>query len=125
MSLHIDQYKNQTGKYCHSNLGIETECPFEFIQLAILGFCGCGEPSGNLDYVRIGLKLLQEATELEREDYAKERSRIFGTNGSVNFFYYWADKEELTEHGGCLPGWLSPKGKVLLEDLEKLFRKER
>jgi len=35
------------------------------------------------------------------------------------FMWYWFDKEELTEHGGSVPGWLTKKGLGMLNKLNK------
>lgn len=82
------------------------------IQCGILEFCGCSCPSQNLDYIK---------RELERI----ASKQIYGNNisDSEQFFQYWADANELTEHGFCLPGWLTEKGKALIE-LIKLSQQE-
>jgi len=98
----------------------------DFIQTGDLGFCGCGMPEQNLDYIRKGLEHINETRPESQEhddwhpEWVSRGHEIFGNETSRYFFFYWADKEELTEHGGSVPGWLSDKGKELLEVLEIL-----
>lgn len=94
------------------------------LQTGILKFCGCGVPEGNLDYIRGGLELIAEPHPAHHGDWDawwKDReARVlahFGNERAKYFFYYWADKEGLTEHGGSVPGWLTDKGKDLLHML--------
>ena len=90
-----------------------------FLQSGILGFCGCGMPEDNLLYVLRGLELIDE----KRPDvggnawYVGHRARLtehFKTSGAEYFFFYWCDKQGFTEHGGSVPGWLTPDGDTLL-----------
>jgi len=58
------------------------------------------------------------------KQWRKEGLKLFGNEKAMFFFYYWCDVLKLTEHGGCIPGWLSEKGKNTLSDLEDLFGEE-
>lgn len=81
----------------------------DLLQAGILGFCCCGRPFESLSYIRRGLELIDE-----REGHKKRLADHFQTDAAMYFFYYWCDKEELTEHGGSVPGWLTEKGSALL-----------
>lgn len=123
--MHIDKYKTEDG-YCDES-GCHYANAEEFLQTNFLGFCGCGDPDENLKYIRDGLAHIDaERTEPFKDWYEKwtaEGLKIFGNENSRQFFFYWADSEELTEHGGSVSsgGWLSAKGKQLLDDLNELI----
>lgn len=74
-----------------------------------LGFCGCGNPTNVLRYVHRMLSDLKAR---------RKRSEISGTP-EQDFFWYWADNEKITEHGSCIPGWLTNKGEQLLAIIER------
>lgn len=103
------------------------------------GFCGCGCAEDNLRFIADGLlhvKARNEAGEVaskrERErraapdDWSKhcaewrgKESSLFGSDRIAYFFYYWADSENLLEHGvGIGASSLTDKGKQLIEDIE-------
>lgn len=92
------------------------------LQTGILKFCACGCPEDNLDYILGGLELIAEKVpEGDRAAFVawweQHQTRVrthFGSDGAAYFFYYWADKEGFTEHGGSVPGWLTDKGTDLL-----------
>lgn len=94
------------------------------IQCGILGFCGCGSPKENLAYIFLGLEIIHSLSEYDPSvsgDFTKWFSihksiteSHFKRSESEYFFYYWCNKEGLTEHGGSVPGWLTDKGKELL-----------
>mgnify|MGYP000638547994 CR=1 FL=1 len=89
-------------------VGDQDECTYEsladFIQTGILGFCGCGCEEMNLAYIRDMLTSIDDDSHWKRERAAE-----------VQFFFYWADKEGLTEHGVGIPGWLDERGRTLLD----------
>ena len=101
-----------------------------FLMISIMGFCGCGRPSVLLKYVADGLRLIDDLMSGPDMYHDKpgwvafyrehvERCRLlFGTEQAEYLFYYWADKEGLTEHGGSVPGWLDTKGANTLSLLE-------
>ena len=108
--------------------GCHWDGPIDYLQGYLLGFCCCGCPEENLAFVHDGLAHINALTEESSvgrckewdEFYAKWRANgraIFGNEQARYFFFYWADKEGLTEHGGSVPGWLTDKGKTLLADL--------
>jgi hypothetical protein len=101
--------------------GVSYETEEDFIQTGILGFCGCGRPEENLLYILGGLEVINDKGPIDPLawdawwELHKERVRThFGNEDAAYFFYYWADKNRLTEHGGSVPGWLDEKGSRLL-----------
>jgi len=105
--------------------GCHHETAESLIQTGIMGFCGCGDPEGNLEYVRRGLEHIESKDQPDSNDRAawdvwwrghqNDEISIFGNSQSAYFFYYWADNLKLTEHGGSVPGWLTEKGNIVLE----------
>jgi hypothetical protein len=92
-----------------------------------LGFCACGKPSQNLEYILGALEALDAKWTYLRSfddiprgsclyDLAEKKlENHFRDQRAQYFFYYWADKEELAEHGGGVGGeWLTDKGEQLL-----------
>lgn len=91
-----------------------------------LNFCHCGMPENNLLYILGGLEIIDEKRPDDRTQFdawwdahTKREAAHFGNQSSAYFFYYWADKEGLTEHGGSVPGWLSDEGVALLTKLRE------
>ena len=93
----------------------------DYIQIGYLGFCGCGSLEENLEYIMDGLAYIDERPNGKEEfnEWIERGHKIFGNELSKSFFFYWADKEELSEHGSSIPGWLTDKGKELLAALRK------
>lgn len=105
---------------CHSD-SLE-----DFLQSSCLGFCCCGVPEGNLKYIKIGLQILNRDM-YNWPEYGEWHKTVldhFKSDLAADFFWYWTDKEKLSEHGGCIPGWLTEKGKELLGLLEDLNQEE-
>jgi len=103
------------------------ECDWEdlvdYIQTGLFEFCGCGNPERNLEYIMNGLSYINEFIGGELDELTKMGIEIFGNDESKYFFFYWADKEELTDHGNSVPGWLTKKGEELLAALQYLKEK--
>lgn len=87
-----------------------------------LGFCCCGRPSDALEYIRQGLLFIEGGRQESEsyDEYLKRTADTFGSEAAGTFFFYWADKESLTEHGGSIPGWLEFRGYELLHKLNQL-----
>lgn len=96
-----------------------------------LGFCGCGDPETALRYIRDLLRLIGErgpdsfapgGMDQWNEWYKGHRAKVdaffHDDRGAEYLAYYLLDDKGLTEHGGSVPGWLTPKGKDILADLE-------
>jgi hypothetical protein len=88
------------------------------LQAGLLRFCGCGRAEDNLRYILRGLEMVATYA-TGTPDYSERSCEVFGASEAEYFFYYWADKEGLTEHGGTVPGWLTEKGKTLLAMLRE------
>ncbi len=129
--MYIDKFKKEDGYYD------EDECFYEdaesFLQIKVFGFCVCGCPDENLIFIKNGLSHIdnKQPDGMDHhtwyENWVSEGHKIFGNEQSRYFFFYWCDKEELTDHGGSVPGWLTDKGKELLADLieyEKEYEKD-
>jgi len=111
--------------------------PFDMLQVKEFGFCGCGLVGGALPYARKGLRYIADrnldngdiATWIEHDlafwaEWCKKdtaaQTAALGSEESAYFFFWWADDKGYTEHGSCLPGWLTDRGKALLELLDLL-----
>lgn len=76
-----------------------------------------GSPDENVTFIGNVLRLF-EYRENNTYDQWKGKVRELLPTGDVEYFmWYWLDKEEYTEHGGSVPGWLTDKGKQLLSDI--------
>jgi len=110
----------------------EYDDPLDYIQIKLLGHCGCGRPQDSLLFLK---KLLNHMNiTIRREDYGsyEEYSKASDENMAIldSYFYnddglkytifYMLDKYGITEHGGSVPGWLESKGDILLEELNKI-----
>lgn len=81
-----------------------------------LGFCGCGDPEGALEFLRDTLNLLNKEFD-ERWEGMQKR---FPDNPMSWTYLYMLDDKGLTEHGSNIRGcWLTDKGKAVLELLNK------
>lgn len=83
----------------------------------VFGWCGCGQPVDALQWVYEQLKPFDNEDGLWRPS---EEYKAAHSDGELNFFWYWLDNLEFTEHGGCVPGWLTFEGKRVLAALKRL-----
>lgn len=122
--MHIDKFKTEDGVYVDEENGVEFDTAGEFILewIGLFGFCGCGFPEDALEFLRQALAHVKMRADenVTFEAVKQDELSVFGSQGCAYFMYYVLDKAELTEHGGCVPGWLTKEGKELLEDLEEL-----
>lgn len=107
--------------------GMSGDVPGAFAS-AVLDFCGCGSPEAALEWVARGLDLIQGLRECGEdgrgwnaayEAWEKRKREHFGSEGAEYFFWYWCDTNDLTEHGGSVPGWLSGRGYEVREDIHE------
>lgn len=86
-----------------------------------MGFCGCGKPWDSAEYI---IDVLLHIEKLRTHVWEKkmtfrewkiEGQKLFPNDGAAYFAYYVLDEKELIEHGGSVPGWLTPKGYELLK----------
>ncbi len=97
----------------------------DFILTGCFDFCACGSPMEAIKFIKEGLEYIdwrsQEIKAYSGEQYKEAWARIkeqegvkFASLGGATFFYYWATNENLIEHGGSVPGWLTPKGEKVI-----------
>jgi hypothetical protein len=116
--MHINKYKDKDG---YTKDGVfYGDLPEDFIQIYVLGFCGCGMPDMVIDLIRKALELIKERVNLDYEELRKKELELFKNDNIAYFVYYFLDSKGLTEHGSSVPGWLTNKGEELLEDLIEL-----
>jgi hypothetical protein len=121
--MHIDKYKQESGWYMDED-GTSYETAEDFFQ-GMFNFCGCGCPDLSLEFIRDSLQHVHDLHNLVHPDkitwmeWNSTGRRLFHTNGIEYFTYYFLDANGLTTHGGSVPGWLTEKGKELLEDLNE------
>ena len=94
--------------------GVSYQSKKNYLQTEILHFCGCGDPDSVMIYVKEFLE------KLEKEDWGNHEDLPY------MFLSYWADHEELSEHGSnvCY-SWLTDKGRELLKDIKWCLKNEQ
>lgn len=117
--MNIDKFKQEDGWYKNED-GVSFENAESFITTGMLDFCGCGSPDEAMNYVGDALRLIVNRQGLAYPEWEKETKKLFNSDGAEYFMWYFLDNKGLTEHGGSVPGWLTDKGKALLEDIEEL-----
>ncbi len=109
----LESYKDEEGVYVDQD-GVSWKSAEDLLQGYFLGFCCCGIPEQSIELAANALKLLNEEREPYHE-FSLKASRLFHGNEAVEWFvWYGLSKADLTEHGGCVPGWVSEKGKQFL-----------
>lgn len=100
-----------------------------------LGFCGCGDPEGALDFLRtvlVAIRKRHDENEIEESETAS-RERWSRNSAAFRdlinmehqpamawFYLYMLNDKELLEHGGnCSGSWLTEKGEEILDALLK------
>lgn len=88
-------------------------------------FCGCGAPWLCWGWIRDTFRRMKIEAErfdrgnsytvLDPPDFAVLRY----TSGPELIVFYLLDHLDLTDHGGSVPGWLTPDGLEVLEFLEE------
>ena len=109
------------------------ECPTlaSYYWLETFKFCACGNPEIVLGHLRDAMRALKDQSDYSHsrpafgwtpEDQAKsnETNRKVGRDCEPLYYLtgYLLDAGGLTEHGGSVPGWLTPEGEALLAFLE-------
>lgn len=132
--MHIDKFKQADGTFVAED-GAFYESAEDFLQTHVLKFCGCGNLTENLKFVRDVLrhisdlkeKVWPKAQECPNAAEAYDKWNVEGDalmGRSRWFMRYFLDREGFTEHGGSIGGaWLTSEGQQLLEDLDELFAK--
>uniref|UniRef100_A0A6H2A273 Uncharacterized protein n=1 Tax=viral metagenome TaxID=1070528 RepID=A0A6H2A273_9ZZZZ len=105
--------KNEDGSFSDEN-GCDWGDEKSFLQIEILGFCGCGNPDDVMLYVGEMLKKLQKNDWGNYEDLP------------YMFFVYWANNKNFAEHGGTIRcSWLTDLGEELLKDINYCINKDK
>jgi len=87
------------------------------IILEMLGFCGCGLPRAATIALYEVLNYIEYCMSDEETDAVTQPFE----DGVSTLIYYMLDDKELTDHGGCVPGWLTAEGKLVLHELKLYF----
>ena len=98
------------------------ECYYDTVESylgSLFGFCGCGIPEETLAYLMKGLELVDSYIRDDFKEWDKACDDHFKTKEGRYLVWYIFDAKELTEHGGSVPGWLTPDGKALLAYYQK------
>lgn len=84
-----------------------------------LEFCGCGLPGPMLGVFRDVIQTMYDAVRDEVDPqswehaYEKREALFKGNRAWEYLVYYVLHKADVTEHGGQVPGWLTPFGEVI------------
>lgn len=124
-------YKTDYGEYLDDD-GCTWQDAESFLHGKFLGFCCCGSPKENLIYVYKGLLIVEDSIDdsISWSEgcriQAKKLIEYFVSDNAKMFFFYWADKEGYTEHGSGLSwgGWLTDKGKELIQIIKEFLESE-
>lgn len=96
----------------------EEDCHYQskadYLQIEILGFCGCGDPDDTMLYVK---EMLER---LDNQNWGDYEDRPY------MFFVYWANHKGFAEHGTTARcSWLTGKGSELLADINLVIEEQR
>lgn len=105
--------------------GVSYESNTQYIQIEVLGFCGCGNPDSAMKYVRDALLLVSKKYEIGYSEWKLRVDKLFPILGSEYFMWYFLDNKGFTEHGGSVPGWITDKGEELLRDIAWCLENEK
>jgi hypothetical protein len=86
------------------------ESRLSYLQIAKLGFCGCGDPDAVTGYV---VDIMGRIRDKKWDTFRYE-------DLPTMFFLYWLDEKGYAEHGTTVRCcWLTEGGEALLIDLER------
>ena len=122
-SINTGLWKLNDEEYCDETLAL---------QIGIFDCCACGMPEENLEYILGALELIADRGPESNKPFdkysewslwwiqhKKDTIAHHGSEKAAYFFYYWADNQKLTEHGGSVPGRLTAKGEEVLKLLKE------
>jgi hypothetical protein len=121
--MNLNDFRQADGSYMHNDCHYEDAT--DLLQTGIFEFCACGDPEGNLQYILAGLETIAALQDqvwtksMTYEQWITECEKNLGDDKAQYFFFYWADLQELTTHGGAVPGWLEQKGRDVLAMLRE------
>lgn len=101
--------------------GVSHRSKKRYLQIEVLGFCGCGDPDSAMLLVRDILKLIKE-----EKEYSEEITKALPTDGVYYFVLYMLCDRGLIEHGSIVcRSWLTDKGEEVLSDIEWCLENEK
>jgi hypothetical protein len=103
----ISEYKKNDGYY--DDAGAYYDTLEDFLQIYILGFCGCGHRSAVLKLIHDLVMLKKDWMSSERYDWTTYNDLLtkylIENISSIRWFFdYFLDKKEITCHGGNVSG---------------------
>ena len=113
----IEKLRKENGLYADEN-GVSWNAISEYLQIEILGLCGCGNPDDIMEYIYSMLKRLEPD---------KDGNALYGEYEDMPymFFIYWANEKGFAEHGNTVRcSWLTKNGKELIRDIEVIINKK-
>lgn len=123
--MHIDKLKQADGWYVDAE-GVNYPDAEAFLAYKI-GMCGCGQPEEGFKYVLAVLRAVE--AQFGRYDKDSDLHSITGplwhSVGEREFVLHMLNEHGLLEHGGAIPGWLTPKGREIMDDLIEYLGKEK
>lgn len=125
--IKLPTYDDRT-KHWIDDSGCSWARELDFIQIEILGLCGCGDPDAVASMVRDAVKTRSDALRQSRSDgrsaLRELETKLFGDENTVvrDFVYYRLDNLKLVEHGTSITsGWLTKRGENVLMHLDRLL----
>jgi hypothetical protein len=121
--MRLSEFRQADGGYLYKDCYYQDAT--DLLQTGFFEFCSCGAPEDNLEYVLRGLESIAALQDkvwtkaMTYEQWAAECDKHLGDDKAQYFFFYWADFQELTEHGGAVPGWLTDKGRDVMTMLRE------
>lgn len=115
----VEKYLSPDGDcFVDKEEGCSWESPLDYALTHMLGFCGCGSPEAAGKLIRDILIVLEKQFDIPYEEYRKGIKDLLPNDGLEMVVFYFLDNQGIIEHGTCVPGWLTQKGKDLLEILK-------
>jgi hypothetical protein len=116
------QKKDEIGNiYYEDEEGLYYETLENFLQIKVLGFCGCGDPESVLTLIHDLLIIKEKISNIDHtnksyndlqpiyESFRQEKHKLFSDNLEAIewYFEYLLDKKDITTHGGNVSGsWI-------------------
>lgn len=132
--MFVDKFKLDNGRYYYDECSYENET--DLILSGFFKFCGCGLPEKALRYIKdvmIHIQQLQEyhLSKSPGDEFADFYSgwelrgeTLYGNEGAKYVIWYVLDNTGMTEHGASVPGWLTPLGEDILQDIKDIINED-
>jgi hypothetical protein len=124
-------HREEDGSYTDDE-GVNYDDAEQYLETRVLGFCPCGKGT-ILEYVLGSLELIdwktiQHEKNVPWDTYFKLwRSKcnfFFGNEMAEDFMWHFLDREDYTDHGGSVPGWLNDKGFALRDAIRQVLEEQ-